>query len=259
MNWKKFVTLGVLTLLLVSIFGTAAAGSGNTPTVAPTPTKTGTEGIESRFFTHPIVALLGAYFGRPTAPTFVIATTPVPGGAIRTSTPGSELGQGETNAELVGEEIAAYHEAGMGFGVLVKLYAMAEASVVGCLNHAGIAVTTTPVVGARTTILPVCTPTKVAELVSAFNSGSGMGQLFKEYGKPALLGVGQVRKELAKSTPEPVTNGTLRPTLKDTDQLNNMPNGKPTRVPMIKPNHGNGNGNGNGNENGNGKGMGQNK
>jgi len=63
-----------------------------------------------------------------------------------------------------GDEIAAYHEDGLGFGVLAKLYAMADASGV-----------------------------PVDELVAAFQSGTEMGDLFKDYVKPSIRGVGHVR------------------------------------------------------------------
>jgi len=63
-----------------------------------------------------------------------------------------------------GDEIAAYHEDGLGFGVLVKLYAMADASGV-----------------------------PVDELVAAFQSGTEMGDLFEDYVKPSIRGVGHVR------------------------------------------------------------------
>lgn len=74
-----------------------------------------------------------------------------------------------------GSQIASYHEEGMGFGVLVKLYAMAAESAEAC-------------VGAE----EPCGVT-VQELVEAFKSGVGMGQLFKEYGKPSILGIGHVK------------------------------------------------------------------
>jgi len=79
-----------------------------------------------------------------------------------------------------GDEIAAYHEEGLGFGELVKLYAIAAKSQEGCAD------------GAEDVIEP-CGVT-VEELVAALQSGMGMGELFKEYGRPALLGVGHVRK-----------------------------------------------------------------
>ena len=69
---------------------------------------------------------------------------------------------GEGNVVQVGEEIAAYHEEGIGFGVLVKLYAMAAA-------------------------LPDVT---VDDLVAAFQSGMGLGEMFHEYGRPSAMGVG---------------------------------------------------------------------
>jgi hypothetical protein len=75
-----------------------------------------------------------------------------------------------------GDEIAAYHEEGMGFGVLVKLYAIAAESEEACE-------------GADDDLCAVT----VEELVAAFQSGTGMGQLFKDYFKPSMRGVGHVR------------------------------------------------------------------
>ncbi|MEK6256414.1 MAG: DUF5666 domain-containing protein [Chloroflexota bacterium] len=73
------------------------------------------------------------------------------------------------------DEVTAYHEDGMGWGVLVKLYAIADESMEACDGEEDCGVT-------------------VEELVEMFNSGTGMGQLFKEFGKPAQLGVGHLRK-----------------------------------------------------------------
>ncbi len=78
-----------------------------------------------------------------------------------------EDGETLTTTTDVGGEIAAYHDDGMGFGVLVKLYAIAGANGVS-----------------------------VEDLVGMFKDGVGMGHIFKEYGKPGLLGVGHVRKAL---------------------------------------------------------------
>ena len=64
------------------------------------------------------------------------------------------------------DEIATYHEDGLGFGVLVKLYAMAAKSGV-----------------------------PVEELVAAFQSGTGMGELFEEYGRPSILGIGHIKQQ----------------------------------------------------------------
>lgn len=82
---------------------------------------------------------------------------------------------------LTGEQIAAYHDSGLGFGVLVKLYAMAQV--------AGI---------------------PVQELVDLFDNGAGMGmgELFKLYGKPKLTGVGHVRQELKAGNTATTTTDT---------------------------------------------------
>ncbi|MEE8391686.1 MAG: hypothetical protein V3S14_12950, partial [Anaerolineae bacterium] len=97
--------------------------------------------------------------------------------ALQTLTVELNLGEDGTVIQP-GEEIASYHEEGMGFGVLVKLYAMAAESAEACANAGE----------------EPCGVT-VGELVDAFQSGMGMGQLFKEYGKPSMLGVGHVRQQ----------------------------------------------------------------
>lgn len=84
----------------------------------------------------------------------------------------------------VSDQIATYHEDGMGFGVLVKLYAIAQESAEECLG--AIPEDGTP-----------C-ETSVDDLVLLFQSGVGMGQIFKDYGKPDKLGVGHVRQELTQ-------------------------------------------------------------
>ena len=106
---------------------------------------------------------------------------------------------GDGDLAQVSEQIAAYHEDGMGFGVLVKLYAIAQEHAEDCLTAAAEDGTTCPT---------------VEELVALFQSGVGMGQIFKEYGKPDKLGVGHVRQEVDGKT-----------TGKDKDKTNNG-NGK---------------------------------
>ena len=91
-----------------------------------------------------------------------------------------ELG-GDGSVVQPGNEIAAYHEEGLGFGELVKLYAIAAKSQEVCEGDED-----------EVAVEP-CGVT-VEELVAALQSGMGMGELFKEYGRPALLGVGHVRK-----------------------------------------------------------------
>jgi len=98
--------------------------------------------------------------------------------ALQTLTVEWDLGEDGTVTQT-GDEIASYHEDGMGFGVLVKLYAMAAKLEEVCAEAGD----------------EPCGAT-VEELVAAFRSGQGMGQLFKEYSRPSLLGVGHVKQEL---------------------------------------------------------------
>lgn len=74
------------------------------------------------------------------------------------------------------EQIGALHDDGMGLGVLVKLFMMADMYGV-----------------------------PVEELIARFQSGEGLGQLFKDesLGKPDILGVGHVFKELGKNPGHP--------------------------------------------------------
>jgi hypothetical protein len=92
---------------------------------------------------------------------------------------------------ILGAEVAAYHDEGMGFGVLVKLYSMAAALHENCTSTEA-------------------TCTSVEDLVQAFQSGTGMGELFKLYGKPKTLGVGHVRK-IVRS----MTDGDVEPSIPD--------------------------------------------
>lgn len=86
----------------------------------------------------------------------------------------------------VGEQIEAYHDDGYGFGVLVKVYAIAAESAAACEAEAQ-----------ETADTPEepC-GVSVEELIALLDSGMGMGQLFALYGKPSLLGVGHVRQAL---------------------------------------------------------------
>jgi len=89
--------------------------------------------------------------------------------------------EGEDGPTVVdaGDQIAPLHEDGMGFGVIVKLFAIADESQEACDDDGDGG---TP-----------CGVT-VDVLAEAFDTGMGMGQLFEEFGKPAILGVGHVRK-----------------------------------------------------------------
>jgi len=255
MQTRTIALLLGLTLIL-AVFVPAAAQEGEVPpcggeavsgTVVGVDEETGTATIEMEAgglctvtldggYDHPIVALLGAYFGDVDAETLAAALEAVQGCAVYDEQSGvwmwadcdtegavpvtyisenedgrftatldgteivvtvddpdtaEELSQalatlvvswnlGEESAVVQpGDDIAAYHEEGMGFGVLVELYQMAAESKEACLDAED-----------------ACGVT-VEELVEAFQSGQGLGQLFKEYGKPSMLGVGHVRKALA--------------------------------------------------------------
>ncbi len=97
---------------------------------------------------------------------------------------------GEGSVLQTTDQIAQYHDDGMGFGVLVKLYSMAAVYQGACGDQVVEQAGDDP---AET----LCGVT-VEELVQAFQSGMGMGQLFKMYGKPAHLGVGHIRKAAAQ-------------------------------------------------------------
>ncbi len=76
---------------------------------------------------------------------------------------------GVGDLQQVSDKIADLHDQGMGFGVLVKLFAIASASEGGVT---------------------------VDELVIQVQAGTSMGELFKAYGKPDKTGVGHVRQEM---------------------------------------------------------------
>jgi hypothetical protein len=97
------------------------------------------------------------------------------------------LGTDEEGNPIVveaGDEIAAYHEDGWGFGQLVKAYAIAGEAETACAGGGSEA--------AGEDSVDFCSVT-VAGLLEEFESGGGWGALFKAYGKPSLLGVGHIR------------------------------------------------------------------
>jgi hypothetical protein len=102
-------------------------------------------------------------------------------------------------ANDAGQQIAAYHADGMGFGVLVKFYSLSQKSMEGCA-------TATP-----TPDTPTCGVT-VQQLVDAFRSGTGIGLIFKQYGRPDFMGVGQAKQSLkdGASTEAPGVAGMPR-------------------------------------------------
>lgn len=103
---------------------------------------------------------------------------------------------GVLTAEDIGAQIEAYREMGIGYGELVKIYAIAAESQEACMAEEEAAAED----GAEDTNVVVkpeqpCGVT-VEELAQMLLNGTGMGELFRLYGKPALLGVGHVRQAL---------------------------------------------------------------
>jgi len=166
MYTKRLASLAIALILLVSMVGTAAAQTGDQPAPTLVTTETGEE--ENVNYSHPVVILLDGYFGEQLA-------QPEP-----TATPGSEPPVSESGLSPVGEQIAQYHADGMGFGVLVKLYAMVAESQEACAADAGKD--------------PATCALKIEDLVTQFNSGVGVGALMKTYGRPSMLGVGHVKQ-----------------------------------------------------------------
>jgi hypothetical protein len=105
-------------------------------------------------FEHPVVAVFREYFGDEVAEE-VAAYHP----------------QGQGGEEVGGEG----GDEGVGYGVLVKMYAIAAESQEACEG-----------------VEEPCGVT-VEELMAAYNSGVGMGELYKLYGKPSVLGVGHMK------------------------------------------------------------------
>jgi hypothetical protein len=241
---KILSTWGIIILMLSLVVGTAAAQSGSNPSDTPTAVPT-SQPAGSTLYLHPIVQILSSYFGRETRPMLPTPTptlTPTVDPSATATEVSSETSAVTPTATPMGPEdfakqIEMYHDEGIGFGVLVKIYAMAEASVQACLDQP------TPAVPDPNQV--PCEPVTVEQLVGEFQGGTGMGQLFKEYGKPALLGVGHVRKDLKNQPAEMQTTPTPPPTNLDGNQ---------TQDQNQNFNNGNGNGNGKGNGNGNGNG-----
>lgn len=240
MTRKSIATLGILVVLLVSIVGTAAGQSGTeVPTAAPTEEPS----TETVVYDHPVVQLLAKYFDRVKEWETETEATPEADGEETpdpSATPGTEEDLGEEVEEEmpIGDQIAQYHEEGMGFGVLVKLYAMAEAYEENCAALE-------PEVDAETGETLACGFT-AEELVEEFKGGTGMGQLFEEHGKPSLLGVGHVRKAAKQLETEEVVDpeleGTPEPVLDGTEETLDA-RGKPVKTlkaPKVKSNNGRG-------------------
>jgi hypothetical protein len=162
MKRLKKLSLLLVFVLLFTFTGAAAADDGAPPEPPETePTEEETDPLP--FLQHPVVMLLNAYYDVP-------AEEPEP------------PAEGEPLPEpvpTVGEQVAALHADGMGFGVLTKFLSIAAESAEACAADPS----------------PDC-GVSLDELVTAFKDGSGIGSLYRDYGKPSALGVGHVKQEL---------------------------------------------------------------
>jgi hypothetical protein len=180
----------VLALVMVLVFTTPIFAQGDvdpveTPEVVEEP---------SNIFDHPIVKLIAEFFADLFKPSVVVVDEGSEpevggGGSIGEDPPlGDEPLGGDSSTEgdpepepvIIPEEaVAAMHEdEDLGFGEIVKLMGIVEAAQATCAETR-----------------ENCEVT-LDSLLAEYKDGTGMGDLFEEYGKPEHLGVGHIRKEL---------------------------------------------------------------
>jgi hypothetical protein len=111
-------------------------------------------------------------------------------------------GSGNLTLPDISDQIEAYHDAGIGYGELVKIYAIAQESQEACeaaAEEEAAATEEPPATEEPAGEEEPCGVT-VEELAAMVLAGTDMGTLFEQYGKPALLGVGHVRQALDGGT-----------------------------------------------------------
>jgi len=106
-------------------------------------------------------------------------------------------GSGDLTLPDVGEQIEYYHSLGIGYGELVKIYAIAAESQEACEaeEEAAAGGEEEAAAGGEEETEEPCGVT-VEELAELVLNGASMGYLFETFGKPSLLGVGHVRQAL---------------------------------------------------------------
>lgn len=112
--------------------------------------------------THPIVKLLASYYA-------YLFQQPPPQDLPEGEQPPAAVTPEESIAQLFTEEE-------LGFGVMVKLLQLTAETKDACEKS-----------GTHCDV-------SLESLVERFQSGEGLGELFQEYGKPKVIGVGQVRQ-----------------------------------------------------------------
>jgi hypothetical protein len=183
MKTYKIFTLLAVCVLLFATAGVAFAEEESPPCDPATDPTCTTEPEEGDGWVHPIVALLGAYLDyqqslQEPEPTCDPATDPTctteptcDPATDPTCTPPCDPATDPTctveEPPSFEDEIAALHEEGVGFGVLVKLLS---------LSNKGDA--------------------SLSDLVNEWKTGHSFKDLYDEYGNPTKLGVGHVKQEL---------------------------------------------------------------
>ena len=179
MKKVRWLAIPLLLALLLSSVNIAFAQTVDTTPPPPTEdegTPPTTEPTQT-YKINPIVKLLAQFFSNLFIP--VPTETAVPTEPGSTDVPPTDVVPTEettTPVPLTAEEqVAVYHSDGLGFGVLVKLFSIASAAQAQCqLDGTQCDVT-------------------IDSLIAQVQSGVGIGQIEKQYGKPEFLGVGHIK------------------------------------------------------------------
>lgn len=192
MNKFKWLSIVVATIMLIATASPVFAQSETDPTEDPA-----VVGETNSFLDHPIVQLLSSFFSGLFEPEAVIddGTEIGDGTEPPADDPTGDTGTGDEGTSDPSEEepvleptlvptlapdeqVAAMHtDENLGFGEITKLLQIVAEAKIAC---------TTEGVNCDVTL---------DNLLDEYESGVGMGELYKTYGKPSVLGVGQAKKE----------------------------------------------------------------
>ena len=175
----KWISLLIAVVMLMAAAAPVFADTGAEPVEEPVLVEE-----TSGFLNHPIVKLLASFFSNLFQPP---ASEEPAEGEGEEPPVGEESGEGEEGGEgtveeplpvVVPEEVVAglHEDQDLGFGEITKLLQIVVEAQASC------------------TLEGVNCDVTLEGLVAEYKAGVGMGELFKKYGKPGLLGVGHVRK-----------------------------------------------------------------
>lgn len=181
-NKMKWISLLIAAVMLMTATVPVFADTGEEPVEEPVVVEE-----TFSFLNHPIVKLLANFFKslfQPPAVEEPVGGDDVEPPPVDGSENGEEEGEGgEVTVEdplpvIVPEEVVAglHEEQDLGFGEITKLLQIVVEAKASC------------------TLEGVNCDVTLDSLLAEYKSGVGMGELFQKYGKPELLGVGQVRK-----------------------------------------------------------------